>query len=87
MHITIEIDDGQEQSRLTLSDATSGTASSPATAAAGDSVASEPHDAGPAPDVFEAQAETPPGVTDLAAGSVVSDGSVVDAGAAPPELS
>jgi len=52
MHITIEIDDGQERSRLTLSDATSGTASSPATAAAGDSVASEPHDAGPAPDIF-----------------------------------
>ena len=86
MHITIEIDDGQERSRLTLSDATSGTPSSQASAPTGDTVTAEAHDAGPAPDIFAAQADTPPGVTDLSSGPVVSDGSVVDAGAAPPEL-
>ena len=84
MHITIDIDDGNEQSRVTVTGAPTGAAVSPDGPEA-DMAA--PLDAGPAPDVFEAQAETPPGVTDLAAGSVVSDGSVVDAGAAPPELS
>jgi len=83
MHITIEIDDGQERSRLTLSGATSGTPSSPATAAPGDTVASEAHDAGPAPDIFAADSGAPPGATDLSAGSITEGDSVVSAGTAP----
>ena len=84
MHITIEIDDRNEQSRVTVTGAPNAAAVSPE---GPEAAMAAPLDAGPAPDVFGGHAETPPGVTDLAAGQVVSDGSVVDAGAAPSELS
>jgi len=83
MHITIEIDDGNEQSRVTVTGAPTGAAAS---SDGSEAATAAPLDAGPAPDIFAAQADTPPGVTDLSSGPVVSDGSVVDAGAAPPEL-
>ena len=83
MRITIEIDDGDRQSRLEV---TGAAAEAVASGEASEAALAAPLDAGPAPDIFTGRAEPPPGVTDLSSGPVVSDGSVVDAGAAPPEL-
>ena len=82
MRITIEIDDGDQQPRVEVT----GTADAGVAGVSSEAAIAAPLDAGPAPDIFTGRAEPPPGVTDLSSGPVVSDGSVVDAGAAPPEL-
>ena len=84
MHITIEIDDGNEQSRVTVTGAPTGAAAS---SDGSEAATAAPLDAGPAPDVFGGHAETPPGVTDLAAGQVVSDGAAPASTTEPSELS
>ena len=81
MHITIEIDDGDEQSRVTFSGAATGAAAPSSAADAAASAA--PLDAGPAPDLFATQSEAPPGATDLSVGEVTMGGSVVSGGTAP----
>jgi hypothetical protein len=82
MRITIEIDDGDQQPRVEVT----GTAAAGVAGVASEAAIAAPLDAGPAPDIFTGRAEPPPGVTDLSSGPIVSDGAVVDAGAAPPEL-
>ena len=52
MHITIEIDDGNEQSRVTVTGAPTGAA---AASDGSEGATAAPLDAGPAPDIFAAQ--------------------------------
>ncbi|KRE30572.1 hypothetical protein [Agromyces sp. Soil535] len=73
MHITIEIDDGEERSRVTLSGTPAAPAASPPASDMG-----APLDAGPAPDVFAAGSQVPPGVTDLSGDSSASAGAAPD---------
>lgn len=73
MHITIEIDDGEGRSRVTLSGTPAAQAAAPPASDMG-----SPIDAGPAPDIFGAASEAPAGVTDLSGGSTVSAGAAPD---------